>query len=159
MPFQRGTTYVPDDYDLDDFDTEVSYGNSWVSLNDHVNYRISAEGFGQSSYQRERVTARSPFYDGEFYIHSTFGNVTEHVEVFVRGYSQSHVTTNVNSLVAYFSQPSYNIRKRIDDHMETWSCQPADYSIDRSHVYMHNCMAVAKFEVIRFPKVTWEEVL
>jgi hypothetical protein len=159
MPFQRGTTYVPSEYSLDDFDTEISYGTGWVSLNDLVNYRVSAEGFGSSTYQRKRVTADSPFYDGEFYLHSTIGNVTETIGVMVHGYSQSHVTENINALVAYFSQPSYRVRKRMDDHMETWSCQPADYSVDRSHVYMHNCMAVVKLDVQRHPKVTWEEVL
>ena len=159
MGFQIGSTNVSPDYTLQGFDVEVSYGATWVSLNDQITYRIRAEDFGNSAYQRRRITTDSPYYDGTFYLHSTLENVQESVAVQVMGYSPNHVTENINSLIYYFSQDSFNLRKRLDDHIETWLCQPADYGIDRSHVLMHNNIAVVKFSVPRSPKVSYEVVM
>lgn len=159
MGFQVGSTNVAPDYTLQEFDAEISYGNTWVSLNDHVNYVIRAEDFGTSAYQRRRITADSPYYDGTFYLHSTMENVQESISVQVMGYSPNHVTENINSLIYFFSQDSFNLRKRMDDHMETWLCQPADYGIDRSHVMMHNNMAVVKLSIPRHPKIDFEVIM
>lgn len=159
MLFQSGGISVRDDKGLTDFDVEVSDGVNWVTLNDHVNYRVGVEGLGLHAQTRRKITTTSPYYDGTFVVHSTLENVEENITVQVFGASQNQVTENLLYLIELFSQDAYNVRLRLDDHLETWACQPADYSIDRTHVYAHNAMALVKLVVSRFPTPSYEVIL
>ena len=156
QPHQSGPVRIKNDKTLSYFDVEVSSGTVWTSLNDLMNYRVNAEDFGERAQTLRRVTATSPFYDGTFLVHSTLENVEEKVNVYVYGASQNHVTENMLALLELFAQDSYNVRVSMNDHVETWLCQPADYSIDRTHVMAHNGLALVKFAVPRMPKVTYE---
>ena len=159
MAVQQGPVRPRGERTMDNFDMEVSFGVPWVSLNDRINFRVSAEGFGNKVTQQRRITADSPYFDGTYLVHSTKDNVTEEFAVYVYGSSQNHVTENLLLLEEIFDQAAYRIRLRFDDHQETWSCQTADYSVERSHVFMHNVMAVMKFQVPRFPKISYEAIL
>ena len=159
VAYEKGTFDVLGAPKMTDFDIEISYGSTWVSLNDGRNYTVNADDFGNRSQQRRRITATSPYYDGTFLVHSTLENVTEAVNVYVRGASPNEVTENILWLTQLIDQEQYNVRVRMDDHMETWICEPADYSIDRSHVFAHNVMALVKLSITRLPKVTYEVVM
>jgi hypothetical protein len=154
--YQGGPIRPLQDTGLSYLDVEVSFGIPWVSLNDHVNYTMAVEGFGEHSYQRRRTTATSPYYDGTFLVHSTLENVTEAMSVYVLGTSANHVTENLMLLEEVFSQDAYSLRITMDDHRETWSCMTADYSIDRGHVNMHNNRATMKLSIPRLPRVSYE---
>ena len=154
--WQTGPAVPRNDEGMSYFDIEVSFGVPWVSLNDHINFIASAEGFGDHAYQRRRVTATSPYYDGTFLVHSTLENVQEALSIYVLGTSQNHVTENLMLLQEVFSQDSYQLRMSMDDHRETWSCQAADFTISRGQVQMHNCRATMKLSIPRLPQVTYE---
>lgn len=137
-------------------DIEVHDGITYLDLNDQYTYRAAAESLAATTQARNRTTVTSSMYDGEWEVHSTLGNVTETIAIYVNGPSQSVVKENIDRVVAAFSQPVYQVRVSLDEDVTYWRCFPAEYSIDRSHVYMHNKMAVVKFQVPRFPKVTSE---
>jgi hypothetical protein len=141
---------------LEYFDIEVHDGVSYLDLNDRYVYRATSETLMATTQARNRTVVTSAMYDGEWEVHSTLGNVTENVSIYVNGADQTVVKENIDRVVAAFSQPIYNVRLSIDADVTYWRCFPAEYSIDRSHVYMHNKMAVVKFQVPRFPKVTTE---
>lgn len=141
------------------FDFEVSYGQEWVSLHDVENYKISADEYGNEQTQIRRIQAASPFYDGTFTLHTTKESVTESFGVYVYGQTQNEVTENILRLKDLLEQFRFQIRIRVGNHRETWYCESADYSVDRSHVYLHNNMAVVKVQVPRLPKKTEEIVL
>lgn len=143
----------------DSFNIEVSYGDRWISLTDMINFKVAAGNFGQKSQQRRRIEANSPFYDGTYLIHSTLENITEEMAVMVYGESQNHVTENLLLLEELFSQPEYQVRILFGNHRETWYCTPADWSIDRSHVFMHNTMAIMTLQIPRLPRTTAEVVM
>jgi len=155
----HGPVHVHPDEAMEEFDVSISYGLQEVSLNDHLNFVMGIEGFGSHQTVLRKREATSPFYDGTFVTHFTKENVTETLEVYVTGFSQNHVTENLLFLEELFLQPSYRIQVRIDDHLETWSCFPADYSVDRSHINMHNVRAVFTATVPRLPKVSYEAIL
>lgn len=159
MDYQRGAISIRAIPTMQDFDLEISDGVNWISLNDHVNYRVGAEGLGNSTQTLRRLSTTSPYYDGTFLVHSTKENVEEQLTIYITGSSQNHVTENILRLEELFSQDLYNVRLRLDDHMETWLCQPADYGIDRSHVNAHNIRATMKLTISRFPKITYEVVM
>lgn len=137
------------------FDVEVYDGTAWLSLNDQVNYRINSESLGQSSQQRKRQTVTSEMYDGEFEVHSTLGNVSETLTVYVMAEYQNDVSINLLRVINAFSQRRYNVRISRDDDVETWLCQPADWSVVRSQVESHNKRATLTLTVNRFPQVTY----
>jgi len=159
MTNQQGQIQPYADEAMEEFDVTISYGLQEISLNDGINYQTGVEGFGNKQQSLRKLEASSRFYDGTFVTHYTKENVTEGVQVYVLGYSQNHVTENLLLLEEVFTQVSYTITLRMDDHLETWSCFPAEYAIDRGHVNMHNVRAHFTAQVPRLPKVTYEVVL
>jgi hypothetical protein len=137
-------------------DIEVHDGISFLDLNDRYVFRATAETLTATTQARNRTTVTSSMYDGEWEVHSTLGNVTETVAVYVNGPAQSVIQENIDRVVAAFSQSLYSVRLSLGDLYVYWRCFPAEYTIDRSHVYLHNKVAVVKFQVPRFPKTTTE---
>ena len=74
------------------FDIEVHDGIGYVSLDDGYNYVATSKSMQRSQQGRHRTTVTSSVYDGEWEVHSTLGNVTETVEVYVHGADQISVT-------------------------------------------------------------------
>ena len=144
--------------ELENFAVEISYGEMWVSLTDHRRFYVSAEEFGEKQQTRRRISASSPFYNGSYLIHSTLENVQETVTVVVLGSSQNQVSENLLFLEELISQPSYRLRMRVQDHQETWVCQPADYNISRGHIMLHNSRAQMRLQIPRLPDVSYEVV-
>lgn len=128
----------------------------WLSLNDGYNYTLGAKSLEQAQQGRRRHTATSPFYDGEWEVHSTLSNVQEAVEVYVHGSDQITVTDNINRLVEAFSQHLYNVRLSMDYDVQVWRCFPAEYVVKRGQVNAHNRRAEVVFSVPRFPKISYE---
>jgi hypothetical protein len=142
--------------ELDNFNIECQFGQTWYSLSDGLRFYVSPEDFGTKSQVHRRVTAQSPFYEGTYLIHAVRENITEQITVGVLGVSQNDVTENLLLLEDMVSQPSFLLRLTMGDHRETWSCQTADYSMERGHIMMHNCRAMMKLSVPRLPDVTYE---
>lgn len=142
--------------ELPNFRFEASYGSYWVDLADGSRFYISPDNFGIHAQTLRRITAQSPFYDGTYLIHSVRENVTESLAVNVLGVSANDVTENLLLLEEIVSQPSFRLRMTVEDHVETWSCQAADYTIERGHIMLHNTRALMRIQVPRLPEVTYE---
>ena len=156
--YQDGAVRSRGGHMLKNFNFEVSWNNSWVSLNDHLRYTMSAEGFGVQQVTRRRMTVTSPFFDGEYETHSVRENVKEEVQIYVTSPSQSQLVEEILLLEDIFTQSVYNARKTLDEAREVWICQSADYTIDRSHIQAHNCRAVFTAQIPRLPAVKHEAV-
>lgn len=142
-----------------ELDVEVSYAGSYWTVNDHVHYRVTTDGWGvvEQTHRRKEVT--SEWFEGTFVTHKVRDSTKRSIEVMVRGADQPEVTENVLQLIDWFTQDSFNIRITLDDHVETWLCSAADYRIDRSHVLLHNRMAKVNFTMSVNPRVTYEVAL
>jgi hypothetical protein len=154
----RGTAeHTPADQDqLPNFQFEVSYGSIWLSLTDGDRFYLGPEDFGSHAQVRRRINATSPYYEGTYLIHSVRENVQESLLVNVLGVSANEVTENLLLLEELISQPSFQMRLTLEDHVETWSCQTADYTIERGHIQLHNTRAIMRISVPRLPEVTYE---
>lgn len=144
---------------LDYVDVEISYGSRWVSLNDGVNYRISAnETRETSSKSYRRVTAQSMILGGDYLIHAVPNMVAEQVTVWIYGQDQVNLGENIQQLEDLFEQLDYRLRWTYNDYQETWVCQLPDVAYSRGQVWAHNTMAVMGFSVPRYPDVTRERI-
>jgi len=137
-------------------DVEVFDGVTWFSLNDHYNFVLGSKSLESSAQSRRNHTVTSAMFDGEFVVHSTLSNVMETLEIYVLGADQIMVGDNTERLIRAFSQPMYNVRRTFGQDIEVWRCWPAEYSISRGHVNIHNRRSTITFNVPRFPKVTRE---
>lgn len=137
-------------------DVEVYDGTRWVSLNDGHRYRLGAGTFRDTTQSRSRVTVKSSMFDGEWVTHTTKDNVTETIEVYIMAAHHSAVSELIEDLTEAFSQYIYNVRVSLGNHVETWRCFPADWSIARGQVEIHNTRATVRLNVPRFPQVTRE---
>lgn len=141
------------------FDVEVWDGAAWLSLNDHLNYRIADGTLEQSTQGRTRNIVASAMYDGEWETHSTETNVSELIVVDILGQDQNHVTENWLALRDAVQQVTYNVRITMGNHRETWRCFPAEWSLNRGRVMANNVRMQVRLTVPRFPKVTYEVVV
>lgn len=137
-------------------DLEVQYAGLWHSVNDGFRFRLTADSLGESTVTFKRIEAESPFYDGTYQVHATKGNINETVAVRVIGADNIDVSDKLEMLIKWFTQPSFKIRKTLGADRVTWDCYTAEYGIDRSHVMLHNRMAIIKFSVPRLPQETRE---
>lgn len=137
-------------------DIEVYDGTKWVSLNDHSRYELGAGSLADSTQGVSRNEVRSTMYDGSWITHSTKDNVQETLEVYVLGHDQVTITENIDDLTEAFSQYVYNVRISLGNHVETWRCFPADWSISRGHEQIHNIRATVRLSVPRHPRTVKE---
>jgi hypothetical protein len=160
--YQGGPARLANDFALA-LDVEVSYAGLWHSLNDHFNYRMGTEGFGVAEQTRRRKSVSNDFFEGDFEVRSVRASVKRTLDVWVYGADQVEVQENIARLVdedsGWFSQDAYNVRVRLNEYAETWLCDSADYSVDGSHIFLHNCMARVRLTFSTAPKVSKEILL
>lgn len=138
---------------------EVSWGSTWVDINDSENYKISGDGTrDQVGKTWRKITAQSPVLGGTYLVHAVPEMVAENVSVWVYGQDATGVAENYFALLDLFEQYDYRIRWTFDSYQETWRCQLADATSSRGQVWSHNNMAVASFQVPRFPEVDRERI-
>jgi hypothetical protein len=144
---------------LEGFDLEVGYGGSWVSLNDRVHYRVTAESLAQTAQTKRKLEAQNPVVEGTYLIHVTPENVQETVKVYCYGETMTELHERAATLKMLFEQFDYQVRVTLDAHREYWRCQPADWTMERTHVQIHQGMLTMTFLVPRYPTVTYEALV
>lgn len=150
---------APPKQGLDHFDIEVSYGGYWLSLNDGLNYKVSAESLQQTQNSFRRVEADNPVVEGKYLVHAIPDHVQETLSVYLYGRDMVDVMEKVNTLAAVFTQFDYQVRVTMDQSREYWRCQTADYSVNRTNTFVHNGMAQMTFQVPRFPTPYYEALV
>lgn len=144
---------------LDYLDVEISYGSSWISLNDRERFEISAENTRDTSAKTYRkFIADSPVLGGNYLIHAVPEMVVENVTIRVYGQDQVDLNDNYYYLEDLFEQFDFRMRWTFNDYREYWRCQLPDGSFSRGHVWTHNLMAMQSYQVPRYPSVTRERL-
>jgi hypothetical protein len=145
--------------DLDYLACEITYGTRWVNLNDHANYRITADQTRDSSQKSWRkVTAQSPILGGNYLVHAVPEMINEQIGVWVYGSDHTEVSDNLFTLLELFEQFDYRIRWTFDNYREYWRCQLAESTVGRGQVWTHSLMAQAMFQIPRYPDVDREYI-
>lgn len=146
--------------DLLYFDISATYLGNWLDLNDGDNYRVASDPtMTNSAKTRRKVLAMSPVLDGDYLVHATNGMISEQLKFWVYGPTQADLASNLLTIEQIFDQYEYRIKIIADNYQETWTCQMADVTIERSQVYTHNLMAGFSATVMRYPDALREEII
>lgn len=140
-----------------DFDLEIQRADdTWLSLNDGINYKVAADSFETSAIQYRRTEVTSPYVGGSFLVHAVPQNAMETVQVYCYGASFFAAQTNVTNLINAIAQLRYQVRKSVADTVYTYSCYTADYSVTGSNVYVASKMIPVTLQIPRLPQVSIE---
>lgn len=138
---------------------EVSWGSTWVNINDGEKYKINGDTTrDQVTRGHRKVVAESPVLGGNYLVHAVPNMVDEQVSVWVNGADQVDLSENFVALSDLFEQYDYRIRWTYDNYREIWRCQLADSTYSRGRVWTHNLMALQNFTVPRYPEVERERI-
>lgn len=141
-------------------DVQISWGTTWISLNDGLRYQVHPDGFGKSQFTKRRKKIVSEFFSGEYTVSETEDNLAQTLAVWIHGPTRMELVENIDFLVKLFSQNPFMIRTRINEVLETQaSSGSADIVIDSSHVYMHNNRALATLTYSLLPGYSAELLL
>lgn len=125
-----------------------------IDLNDHTGYAIGADSRNQTQLSYSQIKATSPALAGEYLIHSTPQMVTESVQVYIYGLTQTSVQTRYKALMAAFEHWSYQLAWSWGDYSEHWNCNAvASVNANFGQGMLHNYMGLVTLSVPRFPTV------
>lgn len=147
---------IPPKLGLQNFDIEVSYGGYWVSLNDQINYRVSAESLANTAQTHRKIEVNNPVVEGSYLVHLTPENMQETLKIYCYGDYMQDTMQRANTLVMLFTQFDYQIRVTLDNSQEYWRCLPADWTMERQHTHVHQGMVIMGFTVPRLPTVEYK---
>jgi hypothetical protein len=156
--YQKGSVNLPYNDDPLDLDIEISYAGLWHSLNDHVNYRAGVEGFGVVEQTWRRKDIVSDWFKGSYSTGQVQDNTKRTMQVYVRGQTMADMAESREQLLLWFTQDEYSLRIRLDDLLETMTCECADYRIDMNHVFLHNRMCAVTLMYSVRPTTSYEMV-
>lgn len=156
--YQDGPATTRDEFSLS-VDGEISYEGLWHSLNDHFNFRLFTEGFNKYDQTYRRQTVSSQFYAGDYQVRAVKENRKFAWQVACYGENQTELEENIDAVIAWFTQDSFNVRTAKNEILETFLADTADYTVDGSHIYLHNCMAICTFNFQVSPVSIKETVL
>lgn len=155
MPnYQAGSLTFPPHDDPLDLNVEVSYAGIWRQLNDHVNYLVGTEGFGQTSQTFRRIEVTSSFYAGNYTVNNVPESTKRPLQFWVKGSTYEELANARDDLIKWFTQDDFIVRITRNETLEYWECECADYQIDESHVFLHNKMCKVNFTTTVMPYVS-----
>src|SRR3954463_12704139 len=149
----------PESEGLNYLGCEISYQSTWVNLNDGERYKISAQGtLDTTSKTWRKITAQSPVLGGNYLVHAVPEMVTETIGVWIYGGDQTNLSDNLATLEMLFEQFSFRIRWTFNEYREYWNCQLPEAQIARGQVWTHSQMAMASFQIPRYPQAVRERI-
>lgn len=149
----------PDSQGLSYMACEISYGGAWVNLNNHDQFVINAASTRENSQRSWRkITTTSPVLGGNYLIHAVPEMVSETISVWITGNTQTDLADNLSFIDELFEQFDYRIRWTYNEYREYWRCQLAEASTSQGQVWTHSQMAMATYQVPRYPSVDRERI-
>lgn len=118
-------------------------------------YDLHAETKSEVSVTWRKKEVANVHIEGTYLVHAERENVMEQVYVWVENPNEKVLRTALLNLENAFSQLYYTISFRLGQDIETWTCETADYTVDRHYEFAHNKIALVKATVPRLPQVAY----
>lgn len=137
-----------------DFHCRMTGPDGWINLDDHENYIIASDSFAGSAMVWRRNQVTSPYVAGKFTASAIPDQVTESVNVYVLGESQTELQINLANLIDAVSQPAFELQWSADNATYIWECDCADYTIDFVNTNLYARQLSVKLQIPRNPTIT-----
>lgn len=143
-----------------DFSVQIETPSSaLLELEDLANgYEVHRDSLTSQAYTWRRQNVSSDWLEGEYTNRAVRGNVVEPLAVIVRGGTPFELAQRINDLKDAFGQTQYQVVLRFGDLQETWSCFPADYTIEAEQAMRFATLAVVRAQVPHLPSVVQIQV-
>jgi len=122
-----------------------------LELNDGQHYVLGADTGGVRQVQWRRQEASNSLVPGTFTVNAVQENVNEVVSVYIYGSDNGDMRRRLTLVTEAFSQHAYTLTWDYGEDVYAWYCQYADHSIDTRKEFQHARMALATFQVPRYP--------
>lgn len=127
----------------------------WLELEDEVNgYEIHADSFAALQIGHRKVDVEGDYVEGSYTVRSVRSEVNEALVVWVAGATPFVLADRMSALTTALESISYGIEVTFGDSQETWTCNPADYSIESSRPLRFATTAIVRATVPRLPTVS-----
>lgn len=131
----------------------------WLELEDAANgYELHKDSIATKQVTWRKQEVESPWAEGTFVNRAVRGNVTEAMHVWVAGASPFELDQRLTAFTDALGQLQYQVRVRTGDLLETWTCLPADYTIQTQQEYRFATLALVQATIPRLPTTTKAQV-
>ena len=117
-------------------------------------YELHADSFAQRAVTWRQQDVEGMWLEGTYTSSAVRANVTEAVVVWVEGADPDELNNRIDALVNGIQQLRYTFDLTIGNSKETWTCMPADYTIEASQPLRFATMATVRATVPRLPTLT-----
>ena len=143
-----------------DISFEILTPSGWVELEDPANgYSLHRDSFNQRTVQHRSLMASNDWVAGAYAARSVRDNVVEDVAFYVNGETTYECMSRVDLVLSAFDSLTYQARLRRNDHRETWTCTPADYTLESDQPLIFATMVLVKAKIPRHPTKAVEQVV
>lgn len=104
------------------------------------------------TFRKQEVS--SPFVEGTYLIQAVRENVTEQVNVWVRGRTHMEMDRRIQAVLERVERPRFVTDFRVGSVIERWNCQVASYTVRTQREYQHATMALLRMQIPRLPRIT-----
>ncbi len=126
-------------------------GGSLLDISDNERYRLEAATLGTRQVTWRKQEATSSYVPGSWVVSAVPETIMETVGVWVYGATPAELRLTLDRLTECFSQLRFFLAWEVEDDSFVWSCQVADYTVDTRREFQHATMALATFQVPRYP--------
>ena len=128
----------------------VSTAVDWLELNTGL-YRVHGESFAESAETWRKDEVSNPFVEGSWTVNALRENVTETLNVWVKGDGLTSTLQAVETLRGAFRQRNYLLEATFNNLRYTYNCYVADSIVSATRELRHAGMAQVNFQVPRHP--------
>lgn len=139
--------------------TQISTTIGWLSLEDEASgYELHAESFASRSFGHRTVDITSGFQEGTYTVRSVREQVMERLVVIISADDSYGLRQRMDALTTALDALTYQVQVTIGTLRETWTCGPADYTIESSAPLLFATTVVVRAQVPRLPSTLLERV-
>lgn len=138
---------------------QIETTEGWLELEDPENgYSLHKDSFSQQQVTRRKQEIEGEWVEGSFTTRSVRNNVTETLAVWVEGATPWEARQRRERLLNALGQLSYQFKLKDEDELQTWDCQPADYSLEAGQELRFARLVLVRAQVPRLPEVLYTQV-
>lgn len=143
-------------------DIDVSFQlltpTGWIELEDPENgYELERGSFATRSVSHRSNIVNSEWVAGSYASRSVRDNITEDVSFYVGGATTFECRTRMQAVLEGFEALTYQAIMRIEDYQETWTCIPADYTLESDQPLIAATLVLVRAKIPRHPAALVEQ--